>query len=121
MGFVVDKLGTSYIVEINGKPASDGQCFTDNGVYDIQITTPLKKTKSLKVFVFRDDDTHGASTYFENVPATGYRVFREGSLPTFDNRTIISLLAIPESIPVLTGFVTNLDTGEETILVVCNI
>lgn len=115
MGFVVDKLGTSYNVTINGTSAKDGQSFTENGAYDIQVTTPLGKTKSLKIYIFHDNETYGVSTYFKDVPVTGYRVFREGSLPTYDNRTCISLLSVPESAPALTGTITNLDTGEETV------
>lgn len=114
-GFVVDKLGTNYEVKINGKVVSDESCITENGYYTIQVSTPLGKTWTTHVYVFRDDDTNGASTYFADVPVTGYRVFRDGSLPTFDQRTTIQILNTSDQIPPLTGVLTNLNTGEETV------
>lgn len=114
-GFVVDKLGTNYEVKINGEVVSDRSCITENGYYTIQVSTPLGKTQTTHVYVFRDDETNGAATYFADVPVTGYRVFRDGSLPTFDQRTTIQLLGTSDQVPPLTGVITNLDTGEETV------
>ena len=83
--------------------------------FTIQVSTPLGKTRTTHVYVFRDDETNGASAYFADVPVTGHRVFRDGSLPTFDQRTTIQLLGTSDQIPPLTGILTNLSTGEETV------
>ncbi len=111
-GFIVDKLGTTYEVKVNGEIVSDGKRITENGCYDIQITTSLGKNKSTKVYVFRDDEGDGASTYFADVPVSGYRVFRDGDLPTYDSRTELHLLEVPDSAPPLTGIITNVTSGE---------
>lgn len=112
-GFIVDKLGTNYTVNINGQAVSDGQRVVENGRYDIEVITPLNRTSRMTVYVFRDDDDCGASAYFQNVPISGKRVFKEGIYPTYDASTALRLLSVPEQMPVLTGVLTNLGTGEE--------
>lgn len=112
-GFIVDKLGTNYTVNINGQPVPDGHRIVENGRYDIEVITPLNRTSRMTVYVYRDDDDCGASAYFHDVPISGKRVFREGTYPTYDASTTLSLLSISDQMPVLTGVLTNLDTGDE--------
>ena len=115
VGFIIDKLGTNYEVKVNGRTVNDHTAITENGYYTIQVTTPLSKTRLTHAYVFRDDQTKGASTYFADVPVSGYRVFREGDLPTYDQRTKIQILRTNDQTPPLTGTITNVDTGKEII------
>ncbi len=115
VGFIIDKLGTNYEVKVNGRTVNDHTAITENGYYTIQVTTPLSKTRITHAYVFRDDQTKGASTYFADVPVSGYRVFREGDLPTYDQRTKIQILRTNDQIPPLTGTITNVDTGKEIV------
>lgn len=115
VGFIIDKLGTNYEVKVNGRIVDDYSAITENGYYTIQITTPLGKTQMRHVYVFSDDQTKGASTYFADVPVCGYRVFREGDLPTYDQRTKIQILGTNNQIPPLTGNIINIDTGKEIV------
>lgn len=115
VGFIIDKLGTNYEVKVNGRTVNDHTAITENGYYTIQVTTPLSKTRLTHAYVFRDDQTKGASTYFADVPVSGYRVFREGDLPTYDQRTKIQILRTNDQTPPLTGTITNVDTGKEMI------
>lgn len=112
VGFIIDKLGTNYEVKVNGRTVNDHTAITENGYYTIQVTTPLSKTRLTHAYVFRDDQTKGASTYFADVPVSGYRVFREGDLPTYDQRTKIQILRTNDQTPPLTGTITNVDTGK---------
>ena len=115
VGFIIDKLGTNYEVKVNGRTVNDHTAITENGYYTIQVTTPLSKTRLTHAYVFRDDQKKGASTYFADVPVSGYRVFREGDLPTYDQRTKIQILRTNDQTPPLTGTITNVDTGKEII------
>ena len=115
VGFIIDKLGTNYEVKVNGRTVNDHTAITENGYYTIQVTTPLSKTRLTHAYVFRDDQTKGASTYFADVPVSGYRVFREGDLPTYDQRTKIQILRTNDQTPPLTGTITNVDTGKEIV------
>lgn len=112
-GFIVDKLGTNYTVNINGQSVPDGQKVVENGRYDVEVITPLNRTSKMTVYVFRDDDDCGASAYFQSVPISGKRVFKEGTYPTYDAGTALRLLSVSDQMPALTGVLTNKDTGEE--------
>jgi len=112
-GFIVDKLGTNYTVNINGQSVSDGHIVVENGRYDVEVITPLNRTSKMTVYVYRDDDDCGASAYFQSVPISGKRVFNEGTYPTYDASTALRLLSVSDQMPALTGVLTNKDTGEE--------
>ncbi|MBQ8749185.1 MAG: FIVAR domain-containing protein [Clostridia bacterium] len=116
-GFSVDKLGTSYLVNVKkdneeGIYVDDGAEFTENGKYEITTLTKLGKEVSQTIYVFNGGEDCGLSTYFDSTFIQGNRVFRYGDYPTYAKGSYGKIKAISDSVPILKGRITNLNTNE---------
>ncbi len=111
-GFSIDTLGAAYTVKVNGKNASNGDSFTKNGRYDIEVKTKLGKETSMTVYVFDGGSDKGRSTYFEDYLVTEKRIFREGYDLVFARDAVMKLKATGESVPPLTGTVKENISGK---------
>ena len=120
-GFSIDKLGTSYLVGVSKDGSDmvyveDGTSFTENGKYTITTITKLGKQLKQTIYVFNGGLDSGYAIYFGKSIVDGNRVFRYGDYPTYAKNSGIEINSIPDSVPVLTGKITNIITGEEIIL-----
>lgn len=120
-GFSIDKLGSSYLVSVakDGGTASyvdDGATFTENGKYVITTITKLGKQITRTVYIFNGGEDKGFSTYFGDSIVDGKRVFRYGDYPTYAKGSSVRINAIADNVPILTGKITNMTSGEEFVL-----
>lgn len=115
-GFSIDKLGSSYDVSVNGRPANDGARFTANGLYTINVKTKLGREISHQVYVFNGNSDHGVSTYFNNTLVQGERVFRDGQYPTYAAGAKAVIKPVSNSIPSLTGTIKNISTDNTIVI-----
>lgn len=117
-GFKIDKLNASYVVQVSKdgtaitNNAADGAEFTENGKYTVKTVTKLGKTITQTFYVFNGGEDKGYSTYFGSSLVSGNRIFRYGDYPTYAKNSSIVVNAVSDSIPNLTGTVTNLTTNE---------
>ena len=117
-GFKIDKLNASYVVQVSKdgtavtSNAADGAEFTENGKYTIKTITKLGKTITQTFYVFNGGEDKGYSTYFGSSLVSGNRIFRYGDYPTYAKNSSIVVNAVSDSIPNLTGTITNLTTNE---------
>ena len=117
-GFKIDKLNASYVVQVSKdgtavtNNAADGAEFTENGKYTVKTITKLGKTITQTFYVFNGGEDKGYSTYFGSSLVSGNRIFRYGDYPTYAKNSSIVVNAVSDSIPNLTGTITNLTTNE---------
>lgn len=117
-GFSIDKLGASYVVQINKDGvdivdnASDGQEFTEDGKYTINVVTKFGKIISKTIYIFNGSSDKGYSTYFGESIISGNRIFSEGEYPTYSQTSSVKINAIEDNVPILTGSITNINTNE---------
>lgn len=116
-GFKIDKLNASYVVQVSkdgsliASNAADGSEFTENGKYTVKTITKLGKTISQTIYVFNGGDDKGYSTYFGSSLISGNRIFRYGDYPTYAKNSSVIINAVSDSIPNLTGTITNVTTN----------
>ena len=117
-GFKIDKLNASYVVQVSKdgtavtSNAADGAEFTENGKYTVKTITKLGKTITQTFYIFNGGEDKGYSTYFGSSLVSGNRIFRYGDYPTYAKNSSIVVNAVADSIPNLTGTITNLTTNE---------
>lgn len=123
-GFSIDKLGTSYVVNIvkdgaqEFKNVADGTQFTENGLYRITAITKLGRQITTNVYVFNGGADSGYSTYFGDNLIDGRRILRFTDYPTLTDYPVytadskIVLQTISANIPALRGTITNTTTGD---------
>ncbi len=111
-GFSIDKFGISYVVTVNGKEVRDGEEFTSPGKYVITTTTNLGKKKTQEIYIFNGGADKGFQTYFGDGLIQGKRVFREGDYPTYAHGAKAQIKGVSDSIPALSGTITNITTNK---------
>jgi len=111
-GFYIDKLGTSYVVTVNGLAVDDGAKYTINGKYTIVTTTKLGYKSTQTVYIFNGYEDMGYETYFGDSLVQGKRVFREGDYPTYAVNSKIKICEVAITVPAMTGTIKNMSSGE---------
>ena len=121
-GFVIDKTlceaadvtikknGQGYIVPTNNT-------ITENGRYDINVTTALGQEKTTTIYVFSTTKEDMYSLYFGNSFLSGKRIYSEGKYPVYEGGlSFYNLQSITGSVPALWGSIKNKTTGKEIVI-----
>lgn len=115
-GFSVDKLGTTYLVEVskNGETpvnAEDGATFTEEGLYTVTSTSKLGTSITQKIYVFGKGEDRGYHTYFDGNVVQGQRVFRYLDHPSYARGAFLKIKKISEYVPSIRGEVRDAESG----------
>lgn len=116
-GFKVNYLeNKSYNVQYsrNGgsyKTASDGTTITQNGKYDIKVTSLFGNTKTTTIYVYNGGTDKGYATYFGDSIFQGKQITDlTSSLPVYQTGVKIHLNGVGNNIPLLRGQIVNQQT-----------
>lgn len=114
-GFSVDKLGTTYLVEVSRNGSSpevveDGATFTEEGLYTVTSMSKLGTTITQKIYVFGQDEDRGYRSYFDGNIVQGRRVFRYSDYPSYAKGSYIKIKKIDDNIPPIRGQVIDAET-----------
>ena len=122
-GFAIDNaLNTASSVEIlrNGSKISipSDKKITDNGRYDIKVTTPLGAVKQTTLYVDTSSNDDSLISYFGKGFLYGSkRIYSEGDLPVFEGgKTFYFLKEVSKYQLPLSGTIKNLTTGSVIVI-----
>lgn len=116
-GFKIDYLGNkSYDVKYSRNGGefvtlSDGLEITQNGKYDIKVTSLFGNTKTTTIYVYNGGADKGYATYFGDSIFQGKQIADlNSSLPVYQSGVKIHLNAVGNNIPLLRGQIVNQQT-----------
>lgn len=116
-GFKINYLeNKSYNVQYsrNGaayKSASDGTTITQNGKYDVKVTSLFGNTKTTTIYVYNGGADKGYATYFGDSIFNGKQISDlSSSLPVYQTGVKIHLNGVGNNIPLLRGQIINQQT-----------
>lgn len=116
-GFKINYLeNKSYNVQYsrNGaayKDASDGTTITQNGKYDVKVTSLFGNTKTTTIYVYNGGADKGYATYFGDTIFNGKQISDlSSSLPVYQTGVKIHLNGVGNNIPLLRGQIVNQQT-----------
>lgn len=116
-GFKINYLeNKSYNVQYsrNGaayKDASDGTIITQNGKYDVKVTSLFGNTKTTTIYVYNGGADKGYATYFGDTIFNGKQISDlSSSLPVYQTGVKIHLNGVGNNIPLLRGQIINQQT-----------
>lgn len=116
-GFSIEKITSSYRISVsrNGETAKSAEnlaTFTEDGKYDITVTTKLGRKVTTTIYVFGGGEDKGFSNYFGTGLVQAERVFRYNKYPTYARGGQIAVNEVDENTPILMGALTNLSSGD---------